>query len=222
MKLTDKYPYIVIEGPIGSGKTTLAKRFAERFSVELLLENASANPFLPRFYEDSARYALPTQLFFLFQRAEQLRDLSQRDLFNTSSTVADFFLEKDPLFARLNLNNDEYALYRQIYQHLELQTTTPDLVIYLQTPVNALLKRVEQRNIGYEQSISRDYLLKLSEAYSDYFHYYDASPILIVNNENLDCASDDSAMELLLQRIEGMRGQREYFNPEYFNVQADA
>lgn len=212
MTLTEKYPYIVIEGPIGSGKTTLARKFSERFSVDLLLENAGANPFLPRFYQDAMRYALPTQLFFLFQRAEQVRDLNQRDLFD-KATVADFFLEKDPLFARLNLGDEEYALYRQIYEHLQLQTTTPDLVIYLQTPVDALLKRIEQRDIAYEQDIAREYLVRLAEAYSDFFHHYDASPLLIVNNESLDCAANEAALELLLERIAAMRGRREYFHP---------
>lgn len=212
MSLTEKYPYIVIEGPIGCGKTTLAKKLAERSPVSLLLENAGANPFLPRFYEDVARYALPTQLFFLFQRAEQIRELSQRDLFG-EATIADFFLEKDPLFARLTLGDEEFALYRQIYQHLQLQTTTPDLVIYLQTPVDALLQRVEQRNISYEQSISREYLTRLAEGYSEFFHQYDAAPLLIVNNENLNCAASEEALDLLLDRIAKFRGRREYFNP---------
>jgi deoxyguanosine kinase len=212
MTLTEKYPYIVIEGPIGSGKTTLARRLSDRFSVDLLLENAGANPFLPRFYQDPLRYALPTQLFFLFQRAEQVRELGQRDLFS-KATVADFFLEKDPLFARLNLGDEEYALYRQIYEHLQLQTTTPDLVIYLQTPVDALLKRIEQRDISYEQDIARDYMVRLAEAYSDFFHHYDASPLLIVNNENLNVTNSEAALELLLERIQAMRGRREYFHP---------
>lgn len=206
----EKYPYIVIEGPIGSGKTTLAKRIADRYPVDLLLENAGANPFLPRFYQDPLRYALPTQLFFLFQRAEQVRDLSQRDLFARPS-VADFFLEKDPLFARLNLGDEEYTLYRQIYEHLQLQTTTPDLVIYLQTPVDALLKRIEQRDIAYEQGIARDYLVRLAAVYSDFFHHYDAAPLLIVNNENLN--TSDAALDLLLERVQAMRGRREYFHP---------
>ncbi len=212
MSLTKRYPYIVIEGPIGSGKTTLARKLGERFDVDLLLEDAGANPFLPRFYQDAARYALPTQLFFLFQRAGQVRALSQRDLFGRT-TIADFFLEKDPLFARLNLNDEEYALYRRIYQHLELQATTPDLVIYLQTPVETLVKRVEKRSIAYEQSISHGYLARLAEIYSDFFHHYDAAPLLIVNNEYLDCASSEEALDLLLQRIENVRGRREYFNP---------
>ena len=212
MMLTEKFPYIVIEGPIGSGKTTLARRLSDRFSVDLLLENAGANPFLPRFYQDPQRYALQAQLFFLFQRAEQVRELGQRDLF-AKATIADFFLEKDPLFARLNLSDEEYALYRQIYEHLQLQTTTPDLVIYLQTPVDALLKRIEQRDIAYEQDIPRDYLARLAEAYSDFFHHYDASPLLIVNNENLNVTNNEAALELLLERIQSMRGRREYFHP---------
>ncbi|MDR2874879.1 MAG: deoxynucleoside kinase [Methylobacillus sp.] len=212
MNLTERYPYIVIEGPIGSGKTTLAHRLADRFPLDLLLENAGANPFLPRFYQDQQRYALPTQLFFLFQRAEQVRELGQRDLFN-QATVADFFLEKDPLFARLNLGDEEYALYRQIYEHLQLQTTTPDLVIYLQTPVDTLVKRIEQRDIAYEHEISRDYLARLAEAYSDFFHHYDTAPLLIVNNDNLNVIADEDALDLLLKRILAMRGRREYFNP---------
>jgi deoxyadenosine/deoxycytidine kinase len=210
--LTEKFPYIVIEGPIGSGKTTLARLLAERFPVDLLLENAGANPFLPRFYQDPARYALQAQLFFLFQRAEQVRELNQRDLF-ARATIADFFLEKDPLFARLNLRDEEYALYRQIYEHLQLQATAPDLVIYLQTPVDTLLKRIELRDIGYEQSIDREYLRRLSEAYSDFFHHYDNAPLLIVNNENLNVTNSPAALELLLERIQNMRGRREYFHP---------
>ncbi len=212
MTLTGKYPYIVIEGPIGSGKTTLARKIAERFSVNLLLENAAANPFLPRFYQDAARYALPAQLFFLFQRAEQVRDLAQRDLFG-AATVADFFLEKDPLFARINLSDEEFKLYRDIYRHLQPQTSSPDLVVYLQTPADVLHKRIEQRNIGYEQSITRDYLARLADAYSELFHHYDAAPLLIVNNENLDCATSDAALDLLLGRMMEMRSRREYFNP---------
>ena len=213
MNFTEKYSYLVIEGPIGCGKTTLARKLAERFPhIKLLLENAAANPFLPRFYQDADRYALPTQLYFLIQRAGQLRELAQPDL-SGSATVADFFLEKDPLFARLTLNDEEFSLYRQIYQHLQVETTAPDLVIYLQTPVEALLERVEQRNIRYEKNISRDYLARLAEGYGEFFHQYDAAPLLIVNNENLNCADDDAALDLLLERLLKIRSRREYFNP---------
>ncbi len=210
--LTDRYPHIVIEGPIGSGKTTLARKLADRYAATLLLENAEANPFLPRFYQDVQRYALPTQLFFLFQRAGQLGDLTQRDMF-ASTTIADFFLEKDPIFARLNLDDEEFALYRQIYKHLQLKASTPDLVIYLQTPVDALLDRIAQRNINYEQEIPREYLARLADAYSEFFHQYDASPILIVNNEKLNIAADEASLDMLIERALQIRSRREFFNP---------
>lgn len=212
MTLAKKYPYIVIEGPIGSGKTTLARKLAERFSAQLVLENADANPFLPKFYEDSERHALATQLFFLFQRAEQLRGLAQPDLFG-SGTIADFFLEKDSMFAKLTLNDSEFALYRNIYQHLQPQTTSPDLVLYLQTPVETLLERVNKRAIKYEQSMTREYLERLAASYSEFFHQYEAAPVLTINNEHFDASSSDEAFGLLLERMEKMRGRREYFNP---------
>lgn len=212
MSIIEKFPYIVIEGPIGSGKTTLARKLADSYSVNLLLENADANPFLPKFYQDAPRYALPTQLFFLFQRAGQIRDLTQRDMF-AQATIADFFLEKDPLFARMNLTDEEFALYRQIYQHLQPQASAPDLVIYLQTPVDALVERVSHRNVAYEQDIPREYLARLADAYSGFFHQYDASPLLIVNNEKLNITENNDALHLLMERIMQIRGQREYFNP---------
>lgn len=214
MSIFNKYPYIVIEGPIGSGKTTLAKMIANKFPVDYLSEKAESNPFLPRFYQDAQRYALPTQLFFLFQRANQIKDLSQRDMF-ARPIIADFFLEKDPIFARLNLDDEEYALYHQIYQHLQLTSTKPDLVIYLQTPLDALVERVEERSVSYEQDIPREYLERLANAYSEFFHNYDASPVLIVNNEKLNILKNKSALDLLLNRITQIKGQREFFNPNF-------
>jgi deoxyguanosine kinase len=214
MDITEKFHYIVIEGPIGSGKTTLARKLSDRFSVELMLENAEANPFLPKFYQDAPRYALPTQMFFLFQRAGQIRDLAQRDMF-AKAIVADFFLEKDPLFARMNLNDEEFTLYRQMYQQFQLQAPTPDLVIYLQTPVDALMERVSQRNIHYEQGIPREYLSRLADAYSDFFHQYEAAPLLIVNNEKLNIAENEEALDLLIERVMQIRSRREFFNPNF-------
>lgn len=212
VNLTEKFPYIVVEGPIGCGKTTLVRKLADKYPVNLLLENAEANPFLPRFYQDAPRYALPTQLFFLFQRTSQISDLTQRDMF-AKATIADFFLEKDPIFARLNLDDEEFALYRQMYQHLQLKASSPDLVIYLQTPVDALLERIKQRNVNYERDIPREYVARLADAYSEFFHGYDASPLLIVNNEKLNIAEDDASLDLLIKRITQTKGRREFFNP---------
>jgi deoxyadenosine/deoxycytidine kinase len=214
MSIFNKFPYIVVEGPIGSGKTTLAKMLADKFPVDYLSEKAEANPFLPRFYQDAQRYGLPTQLFFLFQRANQIKDLSQRDMF-AKPIVADFFLEKDPIFARLNLDDEEYALYHQIYQHLQLKAPKPDLVIYLQTPIDALMERIEERSVSYEQDIPREYIERLANAYSEFFHTYDASPVLIVNNEKLNILKNESSLNLLLNRIMQIKGQREFFNPNF-------
>ena len=214
MSIFKKFPYIVVEGPIGCGKTTLAKMLADQFPVDYLSEKAESNPFLPRFYQDARRYALPTQLFFLFQRANQIKDLNQRDMF-AKPIVADFFLEKDPIFARLNLDDEEYALYHQIYQHLHLNAPKPDLVIYLQTPLDALVERIEERNVGYEQDMPREYIERLSDAYSAYFHNYDTSPVLIVNNEKLNILKNPSALKLLINRIGQIKGQREFFNPNF-------
>ena len=214
MSIFKKYPFIVVEGPIGSGKTTLARMLADKFSTQLLSEKAEENPFLARFYQDPKRFALQTQIFFLFQRARQIADISQIDMFSQPIT-ADFFLEKDPLFARLNLNDEEYALYHQIYHHLQLESPKPDLVIYLQTPLSSLTDRIAERNIDYESNMPPQYIERLSNAYSEYFHSYDAAPVLIVNNEKLNIIKDEAAFNLLVERIDQFQGRHEYFNPNF-------
>ena len=207
----ERWRHIVVEGPIGAGKTSLARRLAERYGAQTVLEEPQANPFLERFYRDSARYALPTQLFFLFQRVNQLRDLAQRDLFD-SAAVGDFLLEKDPLFARLTLSDDELALYRQIFDSLRPQAPTPDLVVYLQAQPDTLVERVRRRGAPGEGGISEDYLRALADAYSRFFHHFDAAPLLIVNTERLNPVERDADLDLLVQHLAQMRGRREFFN----------
>ena len=210
MSLT-RYRYIVVEGPIGAGKTSLTHKLAEHLGAETLLENANDNPFLPRFYQEPKRYALPTQLHFLFDRARQLRDLAQGDLFR-AGTVSDFLIDKDMLFARLNLDDDEFELYQKVYADLAPQAPTPDLVIYLQAPIDALQERVRRRGIDFERGMDAGYLQRLANSYSEFFHRYDAAPLLIVNTSNLNFAQSEADFELLLERASKMRGPREFFS----------
>jgi deoxyguanosine kinase len=209
--MLDRLHHIVIEGPIGVGKTSLALRLAERLKAETLLEEPEANPFLERFYRDSARYAFPTQLAFLFRRIDQLHALAKRDVFDRIF-VADFLLEKDALFASLTLADDELALYQQIFANLSVQAPVPDLVIYLDASPTSLLARIAQRGRPMEVSISEAYLEQLCEAYTRFFYQYDVSPLLTVATDHLDPAHVEEDFELLLERVRQMRGRREFFN----------
>lgn len=210
--LLESARHIIVEGPIGVGKTSLARRLGEYLDAELLLEQPETNPFLSRFYQNQERYALQTQLFFLFHRLDLLRNLAQPDLF-PRTVVSDFLLEKDPLFAALTLNEDEYTLYRQIYDRLSLPASVaPDLVIYLQARPETLVSRVRKRGIDMERKISDDYLILLGESYTRFFHNYEAAPVMVVNSENLNFVDSNDDFQLLVQRIESMRGHREYFN----------
>ena len=207
----DNLRHIAVEGPIGVGKTSLARRLAERLGAELLLEQPGENPFLARFYKDMARYALPTQLFFLFQRARQLEALAQPDMFGRA-TVSDFLLDKDPLFARLTLSADEMTLYQRIYDAVRPQAPAPDLVVYLQAQPSTLVERVKRRAAEFERGITDEYLALLAESYARFFYGYTAAPVLIVNSENLNFVSRDADLELLLARMRGMKSRREFFS----------
>jgi deoxyadenosine/deoxycytidine kinase len=206
-----RYRYIAVEGPIGAGKTSLARRLAERLEAEAVLEQPGENPFLARFYQDMTRYALPTQLFFLFQRVRQLEPLVQADLFGRP-VIADFLIDKDPLFARATLSADELVLYQKIYDAVRPRSPDPELVIYLQARPATLIERVRRRSAGYERGVGEDYLALLAESYARFFHHYAAAPLLIVNSENLNFVARDADFDLLVERILAMKSRREFFS----------
>ncbi len=205
--------YIVVEGPIGVGKTTLARKLADAFGTELMLEQPVENPFLDQFYRDRKNTAFPTQLYFLFQRIKQIEAIKQTDLFRPVQ-VADFLMQKDRLFAQVNLTDTELSLYDEIYARITLDIPVPDLVIYLQAPVDVLLQRIAERGIDYEQSIDEDYLTQISNAYVDFFYHYNDSPLLIVNTVDFNLAEDENNLALLLEQIRQRRKGRQYFNPK--------
>ena len=204
--------YIAIEGPIGVGKTSLARRLAAELDGELVLEEAGANPFLERFYQDPRGGALPAQLFFMFQRVRQLEQLMQADMFS-DLRISDFLMAKDRLFAEVTLDRDEFALYDRVFAQLEFTAPAPDLVVYLQAPVDTLMFRIGRRGIGYEQGIQRRYLERLADAYSRYFHQYNESPLLIVNAATIDPVNNEDHFQMLLQEIDTARSGRQFFNP---------
>jgi deoxyguanosine kinase len=213
MKTTDiPHQFIVIEGPIGVGKSSLARRLCASLGAEAVLEQAAENPFLERFYRNPRDGALPAQLYFLFQRAQQLAALNQQDMF-APLRVADYLLEKDRLFARVTLDDAEFGLYEQVYTKLDVQAPKPDLVVYLQAPVDVLLERIAKRGIRYEQQIERAYLERLNEAYARFFHEYEAAPLLIVNAASIDPINNQADYDELLAAIQRMKRGRLYYNP---------
>lgn len=204
--------FIAIEGSIGVGKTTLARRLAASFNYDTLLEQAEENPFLEKFYQQGASAALATQLFFLFQRVRQLQELRQRDMF-APVRVADFLIDKDPLFAQVTLDSHELDLYRKVYEQLAVDAPTPDLVIYLQAPTEVLLERIQRRGNPMEQNISREYLAALNEAYTQFFYYYDQAPLLIVNATEIDLVNCDEDYKNLVDYLLTVKSGRHYYNP---------
>ena len=213
--MTEPFRYIVIEGPIGVGKTSLANKLALEFGSELLLEKAEENPFLANFYQNPQQYALSAQLHFLLQRAQQVQDFRQSDLFR-GSYIADFMVDKDRLFAQMTLNKDELELYEQIYAHLTLDAPRPDLVIYLQAPVEVLRERIVRRGIDYEQQIRDDYLLRLSESYTRFFYDYDDGALLTVNTQSVDLINNAEDFQAILEKINAIHSGRHYFNQSSF------
>jgi deoxyguanosine kinase len=204
--------YIVVEGPIGVGKTSLAQRLSDEFGSTLLLEHVDDNPFLERFYQNPREAALSTQLHFLLRRSKQLQEFKQADIFSPVR-VADFLIEKDRLFAQVTLNASEYELYEQIYSHLTIDAPKPDLVVYLQAPVEVLLQRIHKRGRGYERLVETAYLEQLNEAYAKFFYDYDDAPCLIVNASDIDFISNDKDYEQLLDEILNTDAGKRYFNP---------
>ncbi len=206
-----KFKTIVIEGPIGVGKTSLTLKIAERFNFDTVLEAAEENPFLEKFYKNNTKYAFPTQLFFLFQRLDQLSELSQSDLFS-QNIICDFMLEKDPIFAGLTLNDDEISLYQKIFDNQKPNIFSPDLIIFLQATPNKLFERIKKRGIKVEQEISYNYLEKLCSAYNRFFYQYETSPVLTVNTLSFDPIHNENDFESLLNQIKLFRGKRNFFS----------
>lgn len=204
--------YIAIEGAIGVGKTALARRLADSLSADLVLEEVAENPFLERFYRDGRSAALPAQMFFLFARARQIEKLRQPDLF-TNVRISDYLFTRDRLFAELNLDSEELKLYDQIAANLAVDAPVPDLVIYLQASVDAIMQRLVRRNASYDRFVERQYLEKLTDAYARFFHAYDDGPLLIVNASQIDLVNNDEDYEQLFLHIERISGGRHFFNP---------
>ena len=216
-----KIDYLVIEGPIGVGKTSIARKLADDFSATPLLEIVDENPFLPQFYKDIKKLALPTQLYFLLSRVEALQKLHQRDMFS-SMIVSDFLLEKDQLFARLLLDNKQFELYQKIYDNLHPPDIKADLVVYLQAPLSVLMARIQKRGRAFERSIDAEYLNRLSKAYLDFFSHYKDSPVLIVNAVDIDFINNEDEYTRLKEHILNIESAKSYYNPVPYELKKSA
>jgi deoxyadenosine/deoxycytidine kinase len=204
--------YIAIEGPIGVGKSSLAKILAQKYASRLVKEDVAGNPFLERFYENPRKFAFQTQLFFLLSRYRQQRELAQGDLFE-AGLVCDYILAKDKIFALINLEDDEISLYESIYKLLVSTLPKPDLVIYLQARPEVLLSRVRKRGIVYERNISLDYLRTLSDAYNEYFFHYNETPLLVVNTSEIDFVESPRDLEHLVREVKSVKRGTQHYIP---------
>jgi deoxyguanosine kinase len=209
--MTDKR-YIVVEGPIGVGKTSMVQMLGEAFGSRIILEKATENPFLPRFYTNPASYAFQTQMFFLLSRYQQQRDLLQQELFS-QNVICDYLFAKDRIFASVNLDEDELALYQQIYSLLDQRIARPDLVIYLQSPTEVLQQRIRMRGRSYEREISRDYIEAINEAYNRFFFNYSDTPLLVINTSEVDFVRRPEDFQDLVREIQRMRKGVQFYVP---------
>lgn len=198
--MENQFEFIAIEGVIGVGKTSLAKLLTKRHDARLVLEQFEDNPFLPKFYEDKERYAFPTQMAFLASRFKQQQKMLSKDLFQ-QLTISDYIFEKDRIFARLNLEDDELSLYDSIFNIMTGISATPDLIIYLQSSVDRLMENIRQRDRDYERHISADYLKDLSEAYNHFFYHYNKSPLMIINTSEIDFVSNEKHLDYIEEQI---------------------
>lgn len=212
-KQNDLPTFIAVEGAIGVGKTSLCKRIAETLNGDILLEHAEQNPFLDKFYANPRQFAFQTQLFFLMQRSQQISELCQNDMFQ-NIRITDFLIEKDSLFAKVNLSSDEYKLYMQVYEHLTINAPKPDLVVYLQAPSEVLMQRINKRGIRSERFITHAYLKQISDAYTEFFHFYNDSPLLIVNATEVDYINNSDDFDYLLEAILNTKTGRHFLNPQ--------
>ncbi|MFA4875685.1 MAG: deoxynucleoside kinase [bacterium] len=204
--------YIVTEGPVGVGKTSLTSLLAEELGARLILEQAEENPFLTQFYKDPARYRFQTQMFFLLSRFSQQQEMAQPDLF-TRITISDYLFDKDRIFAYLNLDENELALYEQFYRILEPKIVQPDLVIFLQADTDTLLRRIKQRGRSFEKEIGLDYIAAVNEAYNQFFFRYTDTPLLVINTSDIDFVHRREDLDDLLKQILGMKQGTQYYVP---------